>query len=438
MSSAPLDLLDHAGALRRLSDDESPYAGQLHADPPLVWTDLDLVDEQVWRCSPDGHLLVPVDIARTQAGHAALLPHCPDRLTSVVDASPAAGTAVTIAVSMLRAAAEARAHGLPAGSWWVDASGRPVLAIVGTAPWQDEAGLLLARLAERASPRLRDALERAATLITGARITESAVLECEDALFAAAAPAPLERGGRVPVDDHTPRRVDTLRRDAIFEPAQSWISHFTDAEWAVQVTAAARTAAGASGALRDRLRRRRAERVRSAGAPRQERRATDARGAGRRRAPWLVAGAVGTVVIAVGLLWPEPSSTAAAPRPTAALASSPASSASAGATAPPSEGDAADEGDLEAAGRRALTAIGACVDAAAATCPAAMEDAAAATPVGVVATAADEAIVTLLDEYGGVAVLRVEAVDQRAQILVLVSADGTWLVRDVYDVADQP
>jgi len=66
-----------------------------------------------------------------------------------------------------------------------------------------------------------------------------------------------------------------------------------------------------------------------------------------------------------------------------------------------------------------------------------MEDPGAAVPSGVVAEPRARTV-TLLDEYGGVAVFRVEADDRPAQILVLVSDDGKWLVRDVYDVADQP
>ena len=78
-------------------------------------------------------------------------------------------------------------------------------------------------------------------------------------------------------------------------------------------------------------------------------------------------------------------------------------------------------------------------------CAALREDPAAAPPAGLVATAPD-AQITLVDEYGGVAVFRVEPAEgtgnradgPAAQILVLDSVDGKWLIRDVYDVADQP
>ncbi|PZU30433.1 MAG: hypothetical protein DI577_07780 [Microbacterium sp.] len=61
-----------------------------------------------------------------------------------------------------------------------------------------------------------------------------------------------------------------------------------------------------------------------------------------------------------------------------------------------------------------------------------------AAPTGVVVSGAADTVTTLLDEYGGVAVFRVESAALAPQILVLVSVNGKWLVRDVYDVADQP
>ncbi|MBT8797175.1 hypothetical protein J0P97_03685 [Microbacterium flavum] len=59
-------------------------------------------------------------------------------------------------------------------------------------------------------------------------------------------------------------------------------------------------------------------------------------------------------------------------------------------------------------------------------------------PNGVVSSGTAAATATLLDEYGGVAVLRIEESGRPPQILVLVTSDGKWLIRDVYDVADQP
>jgi hypothetical protein len=81
MPAAASSLLDPQTALRHLGADEAPYPGWLHAGtPPTMWVELDQLPEDVWRCAPDGHLLVPVDVARTPDGLAAVVPHCPTRL----------------------------------------------------------------------------------------------------------------------------------------------------------------------------------------------------------------------------------------------------------------------------------------------------------------------------------------------------------------------
>jgi len=46
-------------------------------------------------------------------------------------------------------------------------------------------------------------------------------------------------------------------------------------------------------------------------------------------------------------------------------------------------------------------------------------------------------VVRVLDGYGGVAALRVSAGGVH-QVVVVVRNEDRWLVRDVYDVADQP
>ena len=45
--------------------------------------------------------------------------------------------------------------------------------------------------------------------------------------------------------------------------------------------------------------------------------------------------------------------------------------------------------------------------------------------------------VEIIDDYGGVVAMRVSA-DHRAQVAVMVQSGHKWLVRDIYDVADQP
>ncbi len=73
----------------------------------------------------------------------------------------------------------------------------------------------------------------------------------------------------------------------------------------------------------------------------------------------------------------------------------------------------------------------------------AVEDPAALHPAGVVDLAASQRTVTLLDAFGGAAVLRVDAIagsgsGSAPQFVVIIAREGRWLIRDVHDVADQP
>ena len=51
----------------------------------------------------------------------------------------------------------------------------------------------------------------------------------------------------------------------------------------------------------------------------------------------------------------------------------------------------------------------------------------------------EERTIALLDHFGGVAVLRVDAADGAAtQLVVIERRDDEWLLRDVHDAAQQP
>lgn len=481
-----MSLLDSpAPPLRRLRADEAPWPGALlpaldPGDPPTVHVALDLVPDVLWRAAPDGHLLVPSDIFRTEGGHAAVVPHCPHRLVERAHTA-SAGEAVTIAVSLLRAAAEARALGLvpaeDAGAWWVDASGRPVLALTGAANWADEALDLLEVLAAGAPRQLAAALDDAAAVLAAPRWPRADAAAAEDALFDAAEPLALRSEGHsddaAARQDLRPRRSDSLRgecgearsgrrRDAAVRSGETWIARFTEAGWAARVADALRGTLRGPALLAEALRERRAARSRvesprSTAAPR---RSGDESPARRRRAPILVAAALGATILVAGLMWPEPSAEAgSAPTPSITPATGGVETAEAAQAedAPDTDGEntadvatQADAGEptpdatggdtLTAAAGAALTALTACGEGQ--PCPGVLETDGALVPAGVASSPGIERTASLLDEYGGVAVFRIEAVGEPgipAQILVIVSgAHDTWLVRDVYDVADQP
>ena len=251
---------------------------------------------------------------------------------------------------------------------------------------------------------------------------------CEADLFDAAEPETLaERDARAGSVE-APVRAAALRRDATPEPvARARLSQFIDSEWAERLTAIVRSVAAAPDALRERLSRtaQQAASVSDAGRPPRAPRARI----------WVVAAVAAVAVVVAGSMWPDPEGAdppAAAQTPAATATEAAPVQTSA---APPADTVAGASGsDLDAAARAVVDALVSCVGAAA--CEGVTEDPTAVIDEGAVTSPG--AIVTLLDEYGGVAVFRVEAEAAPPQILVLVSVDGKWLVRDGYDTADQP
>ena len=68
------------------------------------------------------------------------------------------------------------------------------------------------------------------------------------------------------------------------------------------------------------------------------------------------------------------------------------------------------------------------------------EDPSAVIATGAIDLPADQRTVTLLDDFGGAAVLRVEPVSAGpvGQLVLVIRTDGKWLLRDVHDIAEQP
>ena len=146
-------------------------------------------------------------------------------------------------------------------------------------------------------------------------------------------------------------------------------------------------------------------------------------------------------VLGIGLAWPDDDSSAdqatALSPPTTAPASGvadPSAVAEPAASETTSAQTATDTSDPVEALLMRLSACAGTSDG----CTGVLEDSSAAPPTGAVAAPAGTRRVELVDEYGGVSVYRVSAIGQTTQILVVVSTNGKWLIRDVYDVADQP
>ncbi|GAA3903288.1 hypothetical protein [Microbacterium invictum] len=448
--SSWVDPLAAPSALRTVGLGDYPYPGTVRAGvPPRVWVDArELAGTPVWHAGPDGHVLAPVDVARTEAGHALLMPLCPDRLVERLERSTPLreGEAVNIAVSLVRGAAEAAAFDRAGGSWWITDDGRPVLAIGGTSSWSDETRALLHMLASDQSPSVATAIEDAAAVVADAPEAARRWTVCEDALLAAAAPEPLApRRSPVPARRAVVARVP--EEAAPDEPAGAVaalvdrIAHAFDGDLAQRVRAAVSGVIhrGADAEGQSLAPAAPKPRVAAPGESRQGVSSPPNTAARSRRTPWLVAAGVAAVIVGGGVLWPEDEPTSAqqtVPTPAGSVTAAD-GGASPAATATP-DADVTPESVPDAAAGL-LDRLAQCV-AAGEDCADVREDISRPVPTGVATRVDVDRELSMLDEYGGVAVLRAEGVndDVPAQIVVIVRDGEGWLVRDIYDIADQP
>lgn len=416
------DLLAPPAALRTVGRGDYPYPGTVRAGvPPRVWVDAgDAALEGACAAAGDGHILSPVDIARTPSGHALLLPLCPDRLAPRIHRCLplSAGEVVNIVVSLLRGAAEADVLGQEDGSWWITDDGRPVLALGGASGWREETGTLLRMLAADHDAALVQAIETAGALVADRQASSRRWTACEQSLLGLADPEPLAPRT---LADAAPQAAVQLPRSAAAavlapEPPPDGtlldrLLRAWDGEFA--------------GRLRALMRRSRAPAATTSGA----RAEPTARA---KRTPWIVAAAIAALIVLAGALWPDdaPSAASSTPQPatptTAASTPSATPSASSPAAAEPEEAAAA-----------VLDRLAHCLQEGD-DCADVREDVSRPVPSG--AASAPGRTVTLLDEYGGAAVLRAQAPDDAVpdQIVVIVRDGDGWLVRDIYDIAEQP
>lgn len=373
-----------------------------------------------WDAAAGEHVLAPLDIARRADGHDVVLPALAERIdrflarrSAPVDLSR--GEIVTLAVSVLRGHAQLCVAGCgdePA-EWWLTVDGRP-LAVpgIGGDSVARSSAALFAVLAQDAPPDLRDAIEAAAARFADPRTFTRWADAAEDALFACADPEPLARDvlGTRRARPVTPRG-EHPEESAVADVARPW--------WAA---IARHFDAGLSDSASDAL----------------DRARRFIRRPGRRRLrPVLWASVVAVVVLTAGLAWPDDADPPAEARvgesPRASTA--PASTApSAGASSPPvaPSGSAAD--DPVSALDDLLAARRSCLDDA---CRAAvLEDPAREVADG--AVSAEQVVISLIDDFGGLAVLRAEDGSGAAtpQLVTVVATPEGWRIRDVFDAAD--
>lgn len=415
MQSIALDL---PGRLRELGPGDAPFPGTLCAgDPPTVWVDAEAFSRSpAWAATDTEHLLIATDAARTGDGDRVAVPHCPLRLATLVDAGGAdtSGAAVTVAVSVLRGALEADALDAHDGSWWVTASGRPVLALSGGAPWREEADSVLRRLVLRVADELGASIVAAADALGDPRSLRRDAEELERTLFAVAAPGPLDLAAREAASPAAIPRAAPARRERAPRSATGAVLDAVGRIVDRQLADRLRGVTASVSAVRSRARRGPV--------------ATTVRP--HRRRAVLIAAAAGAAVVTAGVLWPAAAEPAPESRvmPTGTASATVASPEPEATATPPSTTPEPD--DLVAIGERLIGAASSCED----ECDELWEVPGRAASIPA-ATGTFE--VEIVDEYGGAAALRVTGKD-RTQIVVIVRQNDEWLVREVYDLADQP
>lgn len=418
---------------------DGPWPGVLahtSAGDACVLVDADALGAQWagWDAAADGHVLAPVDVARRSDGHDVVLPVCVERLEEFVRRRAgrmplSAGEAVTLGVSVLRGCAQVAAAPGTTGEWWLDDAGRPVLA-TDASPQRalDMAAAVLEQVA--ADPPVERTWATALRAVTAERISVRELESAEEALFAVATPEPLSTVSLNPrsAAESAPRAEAYAYGIGAHEVGDAATPSLWQSILAGVDDDLADTVSRATTAVWRRLRR------------------TDpARPASSRRAPWLVGGAVAAAVLAGGALWPtasgvatdDPADVVTTPAPTATGAGADASPARAepqGALSADGSGGA----DLAQVAGGLIDARIACGGAP--ECLATVVADAATLPEGAIDLPADARTLTLLDDFGDIAVLRLDAADgtRPSQMVVILRRGEEWLLRDVSDVAQQP
>ncbi|MFB7891107.1 hypothetical protein ACFC1I_02760 [Microbacterium sp. NPDC056044] len=387
-----------------------------------------------WDAAPDGHLLAPVDVVRRVDGHDAVLPVCAERLEEFVRRRAgrmplALGEAVTLGVSVLRGCAQIAGEPDAAGDWWLDETGRPVLATDASTRRAFEASAaVLEQVAVDA--QAQRTWQTALRALAAERISVHELQAAEEALFTLAEAEPLSTVSLHPrrATDGVAGAHDTARRvtDLPHDPAPRSMWHTL--------------VAGVDDDLADTVSRA------TTAVWRRLRRTADRPTTGARRAPWLFGGAVAVAVLAGGALWPSASGVAtdAGPGASTRAPSEPAQPAEPAtrdadqAASPAADGAAPGPVDLARTAGELLDARLTCAGDVA--CLAGVTVDAVPLPAGAIDTPAAARTVTLLDDFGDIAVLRVDANDGSVppQMVVILRRDEKWLLRDVSDVAQQP
>lgn len=450
--------------IRPVDKTDSAFAGVLVADGVgvRVRVDVESIGAELWSHGTAEHIAGVRDLIRRVDGHDALLPWCTEQVSTFLRRRDGAGArltqgeAVTLVGSMLRGLGEAGTSRL-VGVWWLADDARPLFV-----PGEGEpvisasravVGLVRGLIADRALDRVLADVER---MPDDPRVVLQRLAAWESGLTAHAAPRALQREVFAP----EPVAGIPLHRAHVAEPLDA-TGRQPNRWWAQVTQATTRGTAvvrGAVGRLCAPLLQRRGEGVARAGGgdatPRRERAAAAKTGhAPRRRIAVVAAVAVGAV-FAVGMLWPQDAESSRADDDVIQTADSADVSAPPEHVDPETEGepdneaapapakpDAPDDAlplpDAVAAATTLIGELDACRSAGDVTCASAVAPGGGERVLAALMPDITDATVSPVEDYGDVAVVRIEAAGSR-QMLVLMRMNDSWLVRDVYDVADQP
>lgn len=431
--AAPAPTLDAIApdVLRTARAGTAPYAGDVvmhRGEPVLAVPIAEVTGTGLWSAEGE-HVVQPIDVVQTPAGARVLLPLCAHELGDLARRREAAdtpfdpGEVVTLAVSVLRGAiAECAQHPGVAcvGRWWLDEAGRPLFVHCGSGD-----GIVVASVsaigmlrADALDARLAAALDDTVTCLEDDERRASSAASVEDALFGVAAPCAV-------ATEVLSRRAATVHLEAGENTADDEPRLWERLAGAWDGPLAGLLASTAA-AFRPRRR------------PRGER----SRGGRSRRGILLLAAGCAALVMAIGLLWPtnDPSDGASSDDPSSSVtdvgAPTIAAEASTGADAAGQDAEPSASPDLVTLAAELLAAWRSCADDA---CRAGLQETPAALATTGAAMSASPAV-TLLDDFGGLATLRVEDPTgaTTAQIVSIVRRDEKWVLRGINDVAQHP
>ncbi|WP_110588780.1 hypothetical protein [Microbacterium suaedae] len=436
--------------IRRVASPDAPYSAMraVVSGETALLVDIDEMRGWAgWRCAGAQHLLAPLDIVRRVDGHDLLLPDVREPVVRACGARERVGEgwhrgeAVTLIVSGLRGVVEAEERSLAGdetGVWWIAGDGRPVFAF-SAGPGAGETIVeatrsLVRRVANACDDRvIARAADEALVALERPHGLERRLDEIEGALFDAAAPRPLV--GAEPLRNGAPREMRVCEGEpddaavGMLDRVRRAVERHVDGNIASLVADAARSfVRRAATHGRGGIRRRQGGDHPGAGPrgrlePERDR-------SGRKRIAVVGALAAGAVMV-VGVAWPSERGEL----PTAGVperASTPSPMAPTVAPTPTVTPTASGE-DLAIAGDDPVQAAGALL-AQQGECA---EECSAPAELSLEGAAADpRRTLSLVDDYGAVALLSVDAPGVERQLLVLERSDSAWRIRELYRAPD--